>query len=325
MSVDPEADYSGSSEDDDESVDLEQNLPTTIKLLDEDGQVTEEKIGKGDKVKICCGVTPPGGWYGPFGCFRISAFIFLIIAFVGAVFVILCLVGLDFWGVMTSLILIVAALMSVFASLSHEGIAKQASELGNQNKIFADKNERFAKQIEALGGVETRLTNVQNTMSMDLDQLEDTLDVIHNLTCVRELNSMLRCFTDADSVGGNKDRVLQGREVQDFFASSDAILRQASPDFDFDLMKKESLEHGFTIDSLRLLVSAVITSSQKNPAKSHAMLDLAMMSVDPENYAENAVASLKIALKPKTESAIRSLLDQEDMSEIADMVMTKSN
>jgi len=249
---------------------------------------------------------PPGGWYGPFGFFRIVSYAFAAVAGLGAMFALGCLVDLDGFGFFASLLLCAAAIISAIAAYSHEGLANEVTAMAKQNDLFAEKNEQLQQQVKKLGGVADRMDSIQRDLGVTEDKLKETIDALHRQTSIQQLASMLTAFCDADR-DGNKDQRLTKSEVDDFFDSSNAILRGACPTFDFDELKKMSMTVGIGLYAMRLMVNALIAAGDDNPHKSTAELSLVMFCFDPVGHLESCVNNLRLVLQDDPED-LRSLL-----------------
>eukprot|EP00928_Gymnodinium_smaydae_P083875 TRINITY_DN67117_c0_g1_i1.p1 TRINITY_DN67117_c0_g1~~TRINITY_DN67117_c0_g1_i1.p1 ORF type:complete len:430 (+),score=119.22 TRINITY_DN67117_c0_g1_i1:137-1291(+) len=344
---DPEA---SSAEDDAESVEgnetSELKLPTSMKVPAGNGQVATVPIDAPESVSIMCGLpAPPGGWYGPFGFFRIGSYVFAALAVLGlilaavATFALLAsaakggqnipgdttvplranattpaTVSEEAWAISAALILALGAALSGSAAYAHEGLAKQVNLLADQNAAFAEKNERFAAQVKSLSPIQDQLNQAQSSMGIGMDKLETTIATFHSLETTNQLLSMLRAFMDADGQHrgeGVGDRVLQGAEVHNFFHSCQHKLQEAAPDYDLSALEALAAEKSMGMGDLRLLVNAVVAGSEKVIGKSSAMLNLVCFGMDPEAYSDRLTKSLQLVLRDDSPEELQSLVEEK--------------
>lgn len=283
-------------------------LPSKTKLMSVAGKVTEVTFGGAVQFVHCLGLPePPGGWYGPFGFFRLLSYVFGLMAVCGVVFALICLMSLDGFGFFASALLCFAAVVSAVAAYAHEGLANEVTAMTTQNDLFAKKNEILQHQIKKLGGVAEKMAKIQKDLGINEQKLKDTIDALHRQTSIQQLASMLTAFCEADREG-DKDQRLTASEVEDFFDSSDAILRGACPTFDFAELKQMALTVGIGLYAMRLMVNALIAAGDDNPHKSTAELSLVMFCFDPEGHMESCVNNLRLVLPDDLED-LRGMLE----------------
>lgn len=283
-------------------------LPSTMKMLEFDGSVTEVVVSSAGKVALCWGLPePPGGWFGPFGFFRLVSYAFMAVSAVGLLLSWGSLTSMDCLGFFAGVLLSIAAAVCAAAAYSHEGLANEVTEVAKQNEQYAEKNKRMAEQVESLSGVAGKLKDVEESLGVNIEQLRATLDALHRQTSIQQLATLLRAFCDADR-GVAIDQRLMKSEVEDFFDSSDAIFRGACPTFDFEAFKKAAVQVGIGIYAMRFMVNALIAAGDDNPHKSTAELSLIMFCFDPEGHLESCLSDLKLVLADVTEEELRSML-----------------
>jgi len=274
------------------------------------------------KVVDFCGLpSPPGGWLGPFGFFRLVTYAFIACSVLAIVLGIMGATGQPFNGVpiigsqpdgfatFAALLLCFASIVSAGAAYAHEGLEQEVSAMAKQNDIFKSKNEMLAAQLDELSGVRKKLEAVQQKMGENLEQFEATLQELHTVSCAELLQMMLEAFMNAD-LQGVKDCRLTGEEVDALFDVCEASLKDSAPDFDLDALINAVTETGIGICNLRFLANAAVAGCDKVPGRSTAMLTLVMFSAHPEKY-EHEMAI-----------ALRSVLDMED-DDIAAMLKEK--
>lgn len=288
------------------------SMPTTMKVMDGAGKIKNINISHGDVI-ACLGLPPPpGGWYGPFGFFRLLSYAFLAVFVLAIVFAMGSMADLDLFGWFAAVLLAIAAIVSAAAAFAHEGLANEVSEMARQNDEFAEKNEVLEGQLKELGGVAEKLRSLESELGLSADQLKSTMDALHRQTSIQQLASMLGAFCDADRDGDGNQRLTKG-EVEDFFDGSNAILRGACPTFDFEALKRLSLNVGIGMYAMRFMVNALIAAGDDNPHKSTAELSLIMFCFDPEGHMETCLSDLKLVLGggPEMESQLRAHLKQK--------------
>lgn len=275
------------------------------------------------KVVEFCGLpSPPGGWLGPFGFFRLVTYAFLACSIVAVFLGIMAATGQPFNGVpiiggqpdgfatFAALLLCFGSIVSAGAAYAHEGLEQEVSAMQKQNEIFRSKNEMLAAQLDELGGVRKKLETIQEKMGENLQQFEDTLQELHTVSCAELLQMMLEAFMNAD-LAGVKDCRLTGDEVDALFEVCESSLKDSAPDFDIDALINAVTATGIGICNLRFLANAAVAGCDKVPGRSTAMLTLVMFSAHPEKY-EHEMAI-----------ALRSVLDIED-DEIAALLKEKT-
>ncbi|CAE8694630.1 unnamed protein product, partial [Polarella glacialis] len=297
-------------------------LPSTMKVLDSSGKVsTVSLVGGAAKMALCCGIpAPPGGWWGPFGFFRLVSYAFAACSVFGFLLALVAATGGPFQGVpliggqpdgfatVASLLLSFAAALCALASYAHEGLANEVTAMAKQNGAFADKNDKMDEQVKELGGVSTSLEQLKSSMGLHLDQLEDTLRSLHQVNCTMQMGTILRAFLMSDSFG-NKDSRLEGDELTDFFGSAGPELKEVAPDFDFAGLQQEAMVVGIGLYNMRLLVNAVVAGCDQVPGRSTAMLALIVFGFNPDKHFDELLRALKVVLKQKSEVEIKALLD----------------
>jgi len=271
-----------------------------IKVLDKKGRVQTETLADTGKVVPCCCCTrpPPGGWKGPFGFFRLMSFAFVLLALFAIAMLVLMIINTDWLGIIAAVLLFLAAAFCAVSAFAHEGLEREVAEMAKQNDRYATKNELLREQVKELGVVADRLQHIQNHMGVNIAQLHETLNSLHQLTATAQLSSILSAFTQADSFG-DKNKILEGPEVNDFLVSTDAVLRQAAPTFNFSMFRKEALKKGLDLFAIRLLINAVVASSDVNAGKSEAQLWLVMFGLNPEKNIGPATDAVYAVLKDK--------------------------
>lgn len=293
-------------------------IPSTMKVLDKvTGKVTTMNVlAGGAEVAMCCGLpAPPGGWWGPFGFFRLVSYAFAACAVFGIILAIMAATGGPFRGIpfvgqpdgfaaLASLLMSFAAVVCGFAAYAHEGLANEVTAMAKQNNVFSDKNDKLEAQVKELGGVGDRLEKLNKSMGVNMDKLQETLQSLHQVNCTMSLSTVLRAFIDADSGYGNKDTRLEGLELDDFFDSCGNVFTEAAPDFDVEKLKEEAMPVGIGMWNMRFLVNAVVASCDEVPGRSTAMLTLVLFGFNPEKHdAELAVALKQVLKKPEADIA----------------------
>lgn len=285
-------------------------MPSSMKVLGEDGQVTAVSLGLGAAEGIshfCCLPTPKGGWLGPMGFLRMVSYALAGTALLGILLALLTVLFQDMLGFLTSLLLVLAAGCSAVAAYAHEGLANEVSRMARQNALFASKNEEFRKQTEALGVVAQRVDSLQQSLGMHADDLQKVLDALHASVATQQLATVVRAFTDADGFG-TTDRCLQGSEVEEFFDHTRDLLKEAVPGFDLSRLESECKASGIGIVKMRFLVNALAAGSDAQPGRSTAMLALVLFSVDPVQNFEECHDALRVVLRRSSEEEIKALL-----------------
>ena len=168
----------------------------------------------GFKVVDFCGLpSPPGGWLGPFGFFRLVTYAFVLMSLLAVFLGIMAATGQPFNGVpiigsqpdgfatFAALLLCLGALVSAGAAYAHEGLEQEVTAMAKQNEIFRTKNEMLAAQLDELGGVRKKLDQIQQKMGENLQQFEETLQELHTVSCAELLQMMLEAFMNADLAG----------------------------------------------------------------------------------------------------------------------------
>ena len=121
-----------------------------------------------------CGLpSPPGGWLGPFGFFRLVTYAFVFLAVLAIFLGIMAATGQPFAGVpfiggredlwasasgrgepdgfatFAALLLCLGSVVSAGAAYAHEGLEREVSAMKKQNDIFKSKNEARIKKVTA--------------------------------------------------------------------------------------------------------------------------------------------------------------------------------
>jgi len=298
-------------------------MPSTMKVVDKLGNVSTVQLMEGaEKASLCCGIpAPPGGWWGPFGFFRLVSYAFAACAVLGLILALMGATGGPFAGVpliggqpdgfaaMASLLLVFASLLCGLAAYAHEGLANEVTAMKKQNDIFAEKNDKLEAQLGQLGKVGDRLEEINKSMGVHLDELQDTLRSLHQVNCTTQMSTVLRAFIDADSGGyGNKDARLEKDELSDFFDSCRTDLKEAAPDFDLQKLENEALPVGIGIFAMRFILNAVVAGCDEVPGRSTAMLTLLLFSFNPEEHCDELAVALKPVMKSKTSEEIAAIL-----------------
>lgn len=298
-------------------------IPSTMQVLDKvTGKVTVTSVlGEGTKVAMCCGLpAPPGGWWGPFGFFRLVSYAFAACAVFGILLAIMAATGGPFRGVplvggqpdgfaaLASLLMSFAAVVCGYAAYAHEGLANEVTAMAKQNDVFADKNNKLEAQVKQLGGVGDRLEELNKSMGCNMDKLQETLQSLHQVNCTMSLSTVLRAFIDADSGYGNKDTRLEKGELEDFFHDCGNVFTEASPDFDFEKLKEEAQPVGIGLWNMRFLVNAVVAGCDEVPGRSTAMLTLVLFGFNPEKHEAELSVALKQVIKNKSQADIAKML-----------------
>lgn len=276
--------------------DLEEGpaAPTFMQVLGEDGEIYTEPLKLVANASLCCGCPLP---LNPFAMLKVLAFVFAGLAVLAVAFAGYFAYQGDWFGFVGAVVLIAGGVLSALAAYSHEGLADQVTEMSRENTRFASSNRKLAEQVAELGHVEERLAEAESSMEGGMEELKGTLKELHQLTAASQLGAILRAFTDADSVMGDRNQKLHGDEVDEFFDSATPILEQAAPDFDFDVLQREAKTAGLDLNSINLLVNAVIAGSSDMPEKSAAELNLLNFSFQPEDRLEECQQSLYDVLK----------------------------
>jgi len=283
-------------------------LPSSVKMLDGEGNVTEVAIAGAGKIIACCGLQPPPmGWYGPFGFFRLVSYAFILASVLGLVLAVSSLSQMDCLGFFSGLLLVVAAATSAAAAFSHEGLANEVTEVAEQNRQYAQKNDRMTKQLEGLGDVANQLESLESSLGVNMSQFTDFLETLHRQTSIQQLATLLRAFCDADRHGTLDERLMK-EEVDDFLDDCTPILKGACPTFDFETFKDEAEQHGIGMHAVRFMANALIASSSDNVHTSTALLSLIMLSFSPEKYTEHFLSDMKLACPNVKQQAIRDLI-----------------
>lgn len=278
-----------------------------MQVLGEDGQIYMEPLKLMTNLSLCCGCPLP---LNPFAMLKVLAFVFAGLSILAAVFAGYFVYQADWLGFVGAIVLVAGGVLSAIAAYSHEGLADQVSQLARENTRFANSNLKLADQIAELGHVEERLAEAESSMEGGMEELKGTLKELHQLTAASQLGAILRAFTDADSVMGDRNRKLRGDEVEEFFDSAHPILEQAAPDFDFGVLQGEAKTAGLDLNSINLLVNAVIAGGSDMPDKSAAELNLLNFSFQPEARLEECQQSLYNVLKSTySKDGVRSLLE----------------
>lgn len=306
-----------------------------MQVLGEDGQIYTEPLKLMANASLCCGCPLP---LNPFAMLKALAFVFMGLTVVAIAFAGYFVYQGDWPGLASALVLVAGGVLSALAAYSHEGLADQVTAMGRENTRFANSNRKLADQVAELGHVEERLAEAESSMEGGVEELKGTLKQLHQLTAASQLGAILRAFTDADSVMGDRNRKLRGDEVDEFFDSATPILEQAAPDFDFDVLQSEAKTGGLDLNSINLLVNAVIAGGSDMPEKSAAELNLLNFSFQPEARLEECQQSLYDVLKSSySKEAIKALLEArmdecegetipcEDLLDISREVMLSGN
>eukprot|EP00747_Dinoflagellata_sp_TGD_P162641 gnl/TRDRNA2_/TRDRNA2_180465_c0_seq1.p1 gnl/TRDRNA2_/TRDRNA2_180465_c0~~gnl/TRDRNA2_/TRDRNA2_180465_c0_seq1.p1 ORF type:complete len:519 (+),score=86.75 gnl/TRDRNA2_/TRDRNA2_180465_c0_seq1:90-1646(+) len=270
-------------------------LPSTMKVLGGDGRLHVEKIGfPKQRSSDCCSdnCVPPstGGWYGPFGFFRLVACAFMALAVLAVIMAIIAAVEIQqrYLCFIGSVLLFLAACLATAAAYSHEGLANEVAHMAKQNSRFAEKNARFAKQLNKLASVNEKLKGIGFSMGDNLEDLERTLNALQKCAQTEQLSTILRAFTSTDS-SVNKDMLLTHDEVGIFFNDSSECFRQAAPEYDLEPIQQEAPDSGtFDLYMMRILVMAVIAGGDATPGKTTALLTLIAFSLNPSEQLDAA-------------------------------------
>ncbi|CAK8995289.1 ATP synthase subunit gamma [Durusdinium trenchii] len=262
----------------------------------------------GFKVVDLCGLpSPPGGWLGPFGFFRLVTYAFIACSLLAIVLGLMAATGQPFAGVpfiggqpdgfatFAALLLCFGAIVSAGAAYAHEGLEQEVTAMKKQNDIFKSKNEMLAAQLNDLSDTRVKLQAVQQKMGENLQQFEETLQELHTVSCAELLQLMLEAFITADT-SGVKDCRLVGDEVDALFDICEASLKEAAPDFNLDHLIGSVTETGIGICNLRFLANAAVAGCDKVPGRSTAMLTLVMFSAHPEKYEHELAIALRSVL-----------------------------
>lgn len=295
------------------------SLPPSAKVLDSQGKVKTIVISTAGKVAVCCNLpSPPGGWYGPFGFFRLVSVAFFLGAIASLVLSLLAAAGEprqvtgppDGFAYFASLLSTFSCLVCAVAAYAHEGLASQVALLAKETHVFASKTEHLQSQVQKLSDVSDRMQKLQLSIGMDLERLQDLLRKLHEALVAGQLATIVRAFSDCDG-WGQKDGRLTGAEVQDFFDNVGPLLKEAAPEFDYQALLFEAQVVGIDLCGVKFLINALAASSASNPGRSTAELSLLLFSLGPVKHFNETFRALKATLCPKhTEEEVRSMLEE---------------
>jgi len=263
-----------------------------VKLTSPNGKVMHLSMPDGslDKAtftkqaaKLCMHFPPPpGGWYGPFGFFRMVTYFF--VGLVGAS--VLCdldaLWNIDWLRLFSSLLFGVAAAFCAFASYAHEGLANQVGAIKKQNDKFAKNNTMLAAQVGMLGDTNTRLEDTEKDLEGGLDQLDGVMDGLHKCDELLQISAMIRAFNSANLDGDREPRI-EAEEFEDFWSGCHIILEKQLPHVDFHEKVDVFRKQGMCFSSVTLIIQAVLRGGDGDAGAKHAaaMIALAVFASDP--------------------------------------------
>jgi hypothetical protein len=271
-------------------------LPRSMKMLSEDGTVTERKIGLPKAIRPCCGFCkrPDLGWYGPFGALRLLALLLTVLSWFCFALAVAQLVFLQFLGMSFSLWLSAGCYLGGLSAFSHEGLSDEVSKMAEQNDRFAENNERLQQQLDELVDVRRMLEEHEAGIRDDTQHFTEFVNRFHKVNSMGQLTELLEAYFQADSLyGGDGNKTLEGREVAEFFGAAEPILCEAFPTRDIPRMRSLAIHKGFDLWGVRILAVAVVHA--ENWKLSNAQLALVMFSLDGnlEKCADDVTVALE--------------------------------
>lgn len=228
------------------------------------------------------GKGPPGGWYGPFGMFRMITYVFTAIMLYGIAAMAWHIKEKKDWlQVSLDALLVLAAFLSALCAWSHEALMKMTKETEKQNKRYSKSLDKYASQIQGLKSVEGKLTEL--TGRFDINKLDKLLDTFGYLVDRDVVCDILDNLLQADVESGNKNMLLHGEELASFLAESMCIL-QKIPAIDEDEIKKldEHSDKGVNLEAMAILTNAALVA-HRNPKRSEALYQLFLFSMKPDD------------------------------------------
>lgn len=297
-----------------------QPTPATLKVKKPDGTVDSYFIAK-KSATICC-MPPAGGWYGPFGFFRLLAYAWFVMMGIGIILAIILGAQLDVHGAVGAILLVAAAEIAALAALSHEGLCREVTQISRQNDKYAALNKKLSSQIKELAGTRKRLDAAAGGLQEDLDNLNNVLTGIERCNSIWQANGIVRSFISADQYG-DRNRRLSGRaELADFFDTSGPLLKTNAPDFDLDLFKELASIHGIGMCITTCIIAML--DCEENAAGQHRSQALGMFIIfalqpDDEDQQQQVIEQIQPPLakhnggkyepRTKLQTIIQSLVD----------------
>lgn len=267
-----------------------------VKLKGANGEETEVSLVP---MLPCCGsMSPPGGWYGPFGFLRMVMFAFILLSLLGVVVWVWAIINFNWVGVALRWLLVPGALVAAFAAYSHEGLANEVTAMANENDSYAKKNDDFHKQLKDLGSVSDKLAGFAEKGEEHINKLEHTLEGIERVGDLGKVNTILRGFTDAEMRAflftmerGN--RVLDNiDELSSFMDGTSEVLMHNIDTFDLKLFKKLGMR-GIGLTTISLLTACACTEDKQ---ESICLMTFIYFMLDPKNPERQSKASDNLVL-----------------------------
>lgn len=247
-------------------------------------KVKEAALGGAEalaEVGMCCGLDPPGGWYGPFGMLRFISISFLLLAAFGGF---ACLWAESWQEYLSAVLLIVGALASAVSGFTHEGLMRQVEEYRNLNIKYHDTLEHLKAEIKGLGNIGERLDELKKTTKMNEETLQD---VIHNLDFFGDMtvvNTILKAYANNHFSQGERNHFLQGPKLESFMTDVRGILQKDLPLLNIQELMRASAEHGLNLMQVMLISNALVVGDDlpaNGPARADAYIKLLLFSLEP--------------------------------------------
>jgi len=301
----------------------ERKLPSSLKVLTEDGMVKDEALDMAQNLIPCCGAPPPlGAWYGPFGFFRWMGYVFFCLHIWAIFATIYAGAQQDWYPFTVNIFLVFSALIAAISSYCHEGLSNEVLVFAKHNDEFAAQNETLSAQVKDLQAVRNKYEGLLEDLQGDETTLKDLVESLHRVVLMKNLETIFRAFLEADS---NNTASIGPKEADMFFSNTWQVLKYASGDFSsseymssgaenksqdaaqcraFPLgtLYKEAVNaipnlgndfNGLDTSDVKLLVYAVgLSGDPEKPFASRALLWMVLFCFNPEVYADGLTESL---------------------------------
>lgn len=256
--------------------------PENVKLKGPNGEESDVKLVP----NLPFGLAPPGGWYGPFGMFRIIVIAFCVLIFLGLIVWVWAAISLNWLGVALRWLLVPGAAVAAFAAYSHEGLANEVSAVAKENDSFSSKNDMFQKQLKDMSSISDKLAEFAGQGEEHVKKLEHVLEGIERVGDLGKVNTILRGFTDAEMKsfmysGGTErgNRVLDNiDELSSFIDGTTEVLQHNIDTFSVKEFKRAG-RRGIGLTTIALLTACACTEDKE---ESICFLSFVYFVLDPK-------------------------------------------
>jgi hypothetical protein len=265
---------------------------------------------------------PTGTWSGPFGFFRCVGYVFFALNIFAIGATAYSGYSQDWFGMSMNFFLIISSFIAAVSSYCHEGLANEVSVYARTNDELTAQSESLALQIKEMETVKLKYQSLLDDLQGDDTLLKDLVQSLHRVVLMKNLQTLLSSFMRVD---GTNTQSFDSKEVDTFFNSTWAVLREAAglgsdshvhhdrvDAFPLNQLYREALNAGsgkcLDRDDVKLLVYACsISGDPDRPHTSKALLWLVLFCFNPDVYMNGLVQSL-ISMRERDEEQIRMLV-----------------